>query len=243
MLWRLAMCIARCWHTSSILSHVYTSLPYSRDSLQKTWTRFHHLFRKVHWVHILRFEVTQQVGVAKELTLLACFVCYNIRNYASIDVVRPLIDMQGSTKIASSDHQRRGRISWISLTLTVTLTLTLINWQSNSEVCTVGIGRTCYVPQACLCHRRLFLLPFVHPTHYEVAIFLSSILWRLSMCIPRCWHTSSILSHVYTSLLYSRDSLRKTWTRFHHLFRKFHRVHEIYISTFWGHTTRVGVTK
>ena len=60
----------------------------------------------------------------------ACFVCYNIRNYASIDVVRPLIDMQGSTKIASSDHQRRGRISWISLTLTVTLTLTLIDSQT-----------------------------------------------------------------------------------------------------------------
>ena len=57
-------------------------------------------------------------------------MCYNIRNYVSIDVVRPLIDMQGSTKIASSDHQRRGRISWISLTLTVTLTLTLIDSQT-----------------------------------------------------------------------------------------------------------------
>ena len=57
-------------------------------------------------------------------------MCYNIRNYANIDVSRPLIDMQGSTKIASSDHQRRGRISWISLTLTVTLTLTLIDSQT-----------------------------------------------------------------------------------------------------------------
>jgi hypothetical protein len=118
------------------------------------------------------------------------------------------------------------------------------NWQSNSEVCTVGIGRTCYVPQVCLCHWCFFpLLSFVPHPHFEVAIFLSSILWRLAMCIPRCWHTSSILSHVYTSLPYSRDSLRKTWTRFHHLSRKVHRVIEIYISTFWGHTTRVGVTK
>ena len=57
-------------------------------------------------------------------------MCYNIRNFSSIDVVRPLIDMQGSTKIASSDHQRRGRISWISLTLTLTLTLTLIDSQT-----------------------------------------------------------------------------------------------------------------
>ena len=74
------------------------------------------------------------------------------------------------------------------------------NWQSNSEVYTVGIGRTCYVPQVCLCHRRFFpLLRFVPHLHFEVAI---SILWRLAICIPRCWHTSSILSHVYTSLPY-----------------------------------------
>ena len=106
-------------------------------------------------------------------------------------------------------------------------------WQSNSEVCTVGIGTTCYVPQVCLCHWHFFpLLPFRASSSFWSCTCLSSILWRLAMCIPRCWHTSSILSHVYTSLPYSRDSLRKTWTRFHHLCRKVHRVHAIYISRF-----------
>ena len=113
------------------------------------------------------------------------------------------------------------------------------NWQSNSEVCTVGIGRTCYVSHVCLWHRRLFLLPIVHPTHYEVGIFLSSMLWRLAICISRCWRMSSILSRIYTSLPSSRDAPRKTCTRFHHLFRKFHRVHIIRFEV----TQQVGVAK
>ena len=106
------------------------------------------------------------------------------------------------------------------------------NWQSNSEVCTVGIGRTCYCLNVCLWHRRLFLLPIGHPTHYEVGIFLSSMLWRLAICISRCWRMSSILSRIYTSLPSTRDSPRKTCTRFHHLFRKVHWVHDIYITRF-----------
>ena len=43
---------------------------------------------------------------------------------------------------------------------------------------------------------------FVPHPHFGVATCLSSILWRLAMCIARCWHTSLILSHVYTSLPY-----------------------------------------
>ena len=108
-------------------------------------------------------------------------MCYNIRNYANIDVSRPLIDMQGSTKIASSDHQRKQGANFVNFPNPYPNPYRNPNWQSNSEVCTVGIGRTCYVPQVCLCHRRFFpLLRFVRHLHFEVAI---SILWRLAICI------------------------------------------------------------
>ena len=168
----------------------------------------------------------------------ACFVCNNIRNYANIDVLRPLVYVQGSTKIASSDHQRRGRISWISLTLTVTLTLTLIDSQTPRCAQLVLVERVIVSTFAYgigVCFYYLSGTQLI----MKLKFCLSSMLWRLAICISRCWRMSSILSRIYTSLPSSRDSPRKTCTRFHHLFRKVHRVHIIRFEV----TQQVGVAK
>ena len=110
------------------------------------------MFRKAHGVHeIYKFHVLRRHNECwrRKRTAPAWFVCYNILNYANIDVSNSVVDVLGSTKLRAVANQRQQEVNFVDFTVSKRSESDTHLWQSNSEVRKNGLGRACSVPQVC----------------------------------------------------------------------------------------------
>ena len=62
---------------------------------------------RVHEIHILHVLRSHNKHWRQNGTVLAWFACYNLLNYADIDVYKSMVDVQGSTNIVRNDQSTR----------------------------------------------------------------------------------------------------------------------------------------